>query len=66
MTVQVRFQARGEVRIGLGRVAEGAGDLLRAIEEDETGVLPSTMRARAIVHVVHEKLGAIVGKPGGR
>lgn len=55
----VALANRGEVRITVGRLADGATDLVRACEEDPNAVQPSTLRARATIQVVREQLASM-------
>lgn len=47
---------RGEVRMLLGRMVDGAKDLLRALEEDPDCTQEATRRARATISVVMDQL----------
>ena len=49
---------RGEVRVVQGRLAEGAEDLIRAVQSDPEAKEPATVRARATLNVLREQLQA--------
>lgn len=56
---------RGEVRMMLGKMVDGAKDLMRALEEDPNAEQEATKRARATIGVVLQQLeeaGVDVGK----
>jgi Tfp pilus assembly protein PilF len=53
------YANRGEVRVMNGKLAEGAEDLVRAVEEDADVVEPATTRALATIQVLKEQLGAL-------
>ncbi len=53
------YANRGEVRVMVGRLAEGAADLVKAIELDPDGKEPATVRAKATVRVLNEQLGSV-------
>lgn len=55
---------RGEVRMMLGRLVEGAQDLLRAVQEDSEERHASTKRARVTLALVRTQLEE-AGVPGG-
>lgn len=47
---------RGEVRLQLGRLVEGAEDLVRAVQEDPQGREPATRRAQSLAEAVRTQL----------
>ena len=47
---------RGEIRVMAGRLEDGAGDLVKAIQLDPEGKEPATIRAKATVRVLKEQL----------
>lgn len=57
------FANRGEVRVQLGRLKEGAEDLIAAITHDPKGAEDATIRARATLKVLQEKLTALAKNP---
>jgi tetratricopeptide (TPR) repeat protein len=53
------YANRGEIRVMSGRLAEGAFDLVKAIQLDPDGKEQATIRAKATVRVLKEQLGAM-------